>query len=339
MSASVLSRVTKVVVLHEAIAVDARPDELDALVQVEETSAALERLGFAVSTLAAGLDVESWLGELRSRRPDCVFNLVESLSGDGRLITLVPTILAAAGMPFTGSDADAIYLSTNKLLAKHWMTMHGIATPAWVASSKVSGAATGPWIVKSVWEHASLGLDDGSVVHNKKSLTARLAYSKRCFGGEWFAERYIDGREFNVSLIEEHGKPRVLPLAEIRFEGFAADKPRIVGYDAKWNSDTVEYRNTPRIFPDLDDKTASRLEALAKKCWQLFKLRGYARVDIRVDRRGMPWVLEINANPCLSSDAGFFAAATRAGITFDSVITAIMAAASRQVMKQTDHIT
>ncbi len=339
MPASDLNRVSKVVVLHEAIPEGARPDELDALVQVEETGAALERLDFAVRTLSAGLNVETWLRELESQRPDCVFNLVESLGGDGRLITLAPTILTAARIPYTGCDADAIYLSTNKLLAKHWMMMHGIATPAWFASADAVDRSKGPWIVKSVWEHASLGIDDASVVHDKKALAARLALCRQRFGGEWFAERYIDGREFNISLLEEHGKPRVLPLAEILFEGYAIDKPRIVGYDAKWNSDTVEYRNTPRIFPDLDGKIAQRLETLAKKCWQLFKLRGYARVDIRVDKRGMPWVLEINANPCLASDAGFVAAATRAGIAFDSVITAIMAAATREVLKQTDDIT
>ena len=337
-SAASQGRSPTVVVLHEAFAADARPDELDALLQVEETADALERLGWQVSTLAVGLDANVWLKELESRRPDCVFNLVESLCGSGRLITFVPTLLAAADIPFTGSDADAIHLSSNKLLAKHWLTVHGIATPAWIGSASAVNPKRGPWIVKSVWEHASLGLDDDSIVHGQEALAERIDHCKQQYGGEWFAERFIDGREFNVSVIDDDGEPRVLPIAEISFDEYTADKPRIVGYDAKWNSDTFEYLNTPRIFPRLDAATSKRLKSLAKKCWRLFRLRGYARVDIRMDQRGMPWVLEINANPCLSSDAGFAAAASQAGLDFDRVIEAIIGVTMRQVPNRSDSV-
>jgi D-alanine-D-alanine ligase len=240
-------------------------------------------------------------------------------------------MFAAANMPFTGSDADAIYLSSNKLLAKRWLAVHGVATPAWIYSASSAGPKRGPWIVKSVWEHASLGIDDDSIVRDKEALADRIDSCTRQFGGEWFAERYVDGREFNISLIDDDGEPRILPIAEICFDKFAPDKPRIVGYDAKWKSDTFEYRNTPRVFPTLGVATARKLKTVARKCWKLFKLSGYARVDIRLDKRGMPWVLEINANPCLSSDAGFAAAAAKAGIDFDHVVETIVTVATRQV--------
>jgi D-alanine-D-alanine ligase len=111
----------------------------------------------------------------------------------------------------------------------------------------------------------------------------------------------------------------VLPVAEIRFDAFPADKPRIVGYAAKWDADSFEYRNTPRTFsvePDL----AALVGRLALDCWDVFRLDGYARVDFRVDDRGMPWVLEVNANPCLSPDAGFAAALAAAGIEYQAAI-------------------
>ncbi len=327
-----------VVILHEVMPDDARPDELDALVQVEEVSATLQRLGWEVSCLAVDLDAKSWLTELRSRRADCVFNLVESLGGSGRLITLVPSLLAAAGIPFTGSGADAIYLSSHKLIAKRWMALHGVPTPAWLESDEGAGHDDQAWIVKSVWEHASLGLDDGCIVRGKAALSARLDRSTANFGGEWFAERFIDGREFNISVIEEAGVPRVLPIAEIRFKDFPADKPRIVGYAAKWDTDAPEYRNTPRVFPNLAPTKEGRLQQLAKKCWQIFRLRGYARVDIRMDDRGVPWVLEINANPCLSSDAGFVAAAAEGNLSFDKVIEAITDAALRPDLRPIENV-
>lgn len=320
-------RDSRIVVLHEAVAEDARPDEIDLLVQVGEVSAALERLGWDVEALAVDLDFATMLEALDRQRAACVFNLVESLDGCGRLITLAPTLLAAAGIRYTGSDADAIYLSSQKLLAKRWMALHGIATPAWVVAAAEIGADSQRWIVKSVWEHASLGIDDDAVVRGKRAVAARLGKCRAEYGGEWFAERFIDGREFNVSVIEEGGEPYVLPVAEIRFEDYAPGKPRIVGYAAKWDAESDEYRNTPRQFPKLSPQQDVRVREVVKRCWRLFRLRGYARVDIRMDGRGVPWVLEINANPCLSRDAGFAAAAEEAGIAYDRAIEMILDAA------------
>ncbi len=314
------------VVLHEPFEATARPDELDALVQVEEVSAALQRMGWAVSTLPVDLDARRWSERLRAERPAFVFNLVESLAGSGRLIAVVPSLLEAFGFPFSGSGADALYQTSHKLLAKRWMALHGVPTPAWFEPAAGAAPDDGRWIVKSVWEHASLGIDDSSVVSGADALRACLDERRGRFGGEWFAERFLDGREFNISLIEEDGRPHVLPLAEIRFDGLAEGAERIVGYAAKWDTESPEYVNTPRFFPDLDAGLRQRLHDLALECWRLFGLRGYARVDVRLDRDGAPWVLEVNANPCLSSDAGFAAAAARGGRSFDAVIDAIVAA-------------
>jgi D-alanine-D-alanine ligase len=110
----------------------------------------------------------------------------------------------------------------------------------------------------------------------------------------------------------------VLPPAEIDFEAFPAGKPRIVGYAAKWDEEAMEFAGTPRKFdfPKADAPLLDRLAGLALDCWRLFGLAGYARVDFRVDSRGQPWILEVNANPCLSADAGFAAALCRAEISF-----------------------
>jgi D-alanine-D-alanine ligase len=124
-------------------------------------------------------------------------------------------------------------------------------------------------------------------------------------------------------LIAGRSGPRALPVAEIRFDAFPADKPRIVGYAAKWHSDSFEYQNTPRSFavePELDEQ----LRRLALECWALFRLEGYARVDFRVDERGSPWVLEVNANPCLSPDAGFAAALAEAGIGYEAAVATLI---------------
>ncbi len=119
---------------------------------------------------------------------------------------------------------------------------------------------------------------------------------------------------------------QVLPPAEIDFCAFPPDKPRIVGHQAKWDQDSFEYQQTPRrfVFPAKDKPLLSRVSDLARSCWGLFGLSGYARVDFRVDNDGQPWILEVNANPCLSPDAGFAAAVTEAGISYDEAIQRIV---------------
>lgn len=323
-------RGTDIVILHEAMHADARPDDLDALVQATEIEASLVGQGCDVTTIATGLDLSSTLEKIEELRSDCVVNLVESLRGNGRLITLVPALLSAADIPYTGSDESALLLSSQKLLAKRWMFLHGIPTPRWFVPGAESVRDTRPWIIKSVWEHASLGIDDDAIVRGAAAIVSRLEHSRLAHGGEWFAERYIDGREFNISVIEVNGAPRVLPIAEIEFRDFPADKPRIVGYAAKWDVSAQEYKDTFRTFPKLSPVLGQRLETLTLQCWRVFGLRGYARVDFRVDKQGVPWVLEVNANPCLSRDAGFAAALTEAGMDYDAGTRAIVETALKR---------
>ena len=100
----------------------------------------------------------------------------------------------------------------------------------------------------------------------------------------------------------------------------------MVGFRAKWQEDSEEYRNTPRRFEFVpgDTPLLAELENLARRCWHLFHLAGYARVDFRVDPDGRPFVLEVNTNPCLSPDAGFAAALDRAGISYNHGIRRIL---------------
>jgi len=317
----------RVCILHNAIEDGASLDARDVLVQVEEVSAALTTLGYEALPLAVGLDLEHTRAALRDLHPVGAFNLVEDVGGHAELISAVPMLLDGIGVPYTGASATGMFLTSNKVLAKVWLERHALPTPSWFEIEPPRAAPAGRWIVKPVWEDASVGLIDASVVASAERARERLSHV-RADGGTWFAESYIDGREINVSLLANGSGVEVLPIAEIRFIDYPADKPRIVGYKAKWNEDSFEYRHTLRDFAIAKAEQAlhTRLAALARTCWQLFDMRGYARVDLRIDAQGQPWVLEINANPCLSSDAGFAAALAEAGIPFERAIARIIAA-------------
>jgi D-alanine-D-alanine ligase len=299
----------RVVLVHDAAAAAGRPDSSDTLLEAEAIAAELSGLGYETATVPVGLDLAAFERTLRELAPQAVVNLVESLENRGRLVHVVPALLESLGVPFTGCSSHAIGTTSNKLAAKRLLRQADIATPA------VLGAAggEGPWIVKSVHEHASLGITDSSVVRGADAAARVLAARREELGGEWFAERFVAGRELNVGVIAAPEGPRVLPVAELRFEGFPADKPAIVGYAAKWDTGSFEYRNTVRSFA-VEPALAARATRVSLACWELFALDGYARVDFRVDSTGMLAVLEVNANPCLSPDAGFAAALAEAGI-------------------------
>jgi D-alanine-D-alanine ligase len=260
---------------------------------------------------------------------------VETLAGRGNLIHLATALLDFLQMPYTGCHTEAMFLTSNKLLAKKIMHQAGIATPPWVSQEGL-GSSTAPadiYIVKSSWEHASVGLDEDSLVRytNQEKLMEEMSRRKEQLGGACYAEAYIDGREFNVALISDDTGVKVLPIAEMLFRDYAPDKPKLVDYKAKWVADSFEYNNTIRNFDfnEIDANLISSLREIALRCWNFFSLRGYARVDFRIDKNGNPWVLEINANPCLSPDAGFAAALQQAKIKYHEAIGLIIESAMK----------
>ena len=335
----------RVWILHQAIQADASPDEQDVLQQVDAVGQALVRLGHRVEVHGCTLDLESLDGALNTVKSDLVFNLVEAVAGAGRLIYLPPALLDARQRAYTGSSAEALFLTSHKILAKERMREADLPTPMWMGMgsrdarariqeakdgrSTIAGGRRRTWLVKSVWEHASLGMDDTCLVRSATPAMAanRLISFAERMGGECFAEEFIDGREFNIGILASPNGPEALPPAEIVFADFPADKPRIVGYQAKWATDSFEFQHTTRRFDfeAADAPLIDEMKRLALQCWEVFGLAGYARVDFRVDSEGNPWILEVNANPCISPDAGFAVMVERAGQTYDQAVGRILA--------------
>lgn len=348
----------RIVVLHSAVPPEAPPDEQDVLVQAHFIGEALTRLGCQVSFLPFASHLEAVRCSLRGLRPDLVFNLVETVQGTGRLLHVAPGLLDAEGLPYTGCPTEALFCTSHKVLTKKWLTACGLPTPEWFLPESPSedfgsgvdttiGTLRAPLpkalegssleafsendlvIVKPVWEDASVGIDQEAVVavSDAKALKRAVARAREQFGSNgFFVERFIDGREFNLSLLADAGGLEVLAPAEMCFEGFGPHRHRIVDYEAKWAVGSFAERHTVRSFafsPE-DRPLVERLSALARRCWDVFGLQGYARIDFRVDAQGRPWILEINANPCLSPDAGFMAAARQSGLHEDAVMRRIL---------------
>ncbi len=313
----------KIAVLYNKPGIDAGPDELDILDEVELIEKCLKTLNHESFRLPVTLDLSAAFNTLKAEKPDLIFNLAESLENHGALVYLVPALLDVIGIPYTGTPTEPMFISAGKHLTKQILAEKGIPVPGTFAPSLAELLKPGKYIIKPRWEEGSLGLDEESVFDVPGTEAAKFTNYPE---GKFFIEPFIEGREFNVSMLATDDEPQVLAVAEILFVDFPENKPQILGFRAKWNEDSFEYTHTVRTY-DLGEnagKIRKELADLSVRCWKALGLRGYGRVDFRMDKAGNPMILEVNSNPCISPGSGFFAACEYAGITFEQAVERII---------------
>ena len=300
-------------------------DELDVVEQVEFVEQHLNELGIYVCRKGITSSFMKEVEELKNEKPDFVFNLVESIDNKGELNYFVPALLNLYRIPYSGNPLEAIFTTTSKILTYKILVASGIDNPRSYLPSQQHLLIPGKkYIVKPIWEDGSLGITGDSVFNYTGALYDRL---KALDDTHWFIQDYIDGREFNISVLAGENGPQIMPPAEILFNNFTDDMPKIVDFKAKWEMEAFEYVNTPRDFPGdaLDPALKEKLLSIALKCWDIFGLKGYARVDLRTDEDNTPYVIEINANPCIAPESGFVAATKQAELEFKEVLARIIA--------------
>jgi D-alanine-D-alanine ligase len=299
-------------------------DELDVLDQVSHIEQHLIEIGFNVYRKGITENFMTEIAVLAGEKPDFIFNLVESINNKGELNYFVPALLNMYSLPYSGNSLEAIFLTTNKTIASRMMKDAGINNPVAYKPSQMNLLKPGQrYIIKPVWEDGSLGITSDSV------FDCIPGFEEKVIGKDdthWFIENFIDGREYNISMLAGRNGPEVLPPAEIVFRDYDDSRPKIIDFKAKWEMDSFEFINTIREFPgsSLEPQFISRLKEIATDCWHLFGLKGYARVDVRADSNGNIFVIEINANPCISPDGGFVAATRQAGYPFTEVLNRII---------------
>lgn len=299
-------------------------DELDVLDQVAHIEKHLIDLGISVYRKGITDRFMIEIATLATEKPDFVFNLVESINNKGELNYFIPALLNLYTIPYSGNPLEAIFITSNKTLSSKLMKNAGINNPASYLPSQFNLLKRGrKYIVKPIWEDGSLGITDESVFECNPGFEEKLIGLD---DSHWFIEDFIDGREFNISVLAGKDGPEVLPPAEIVFVNYDDNKPKIIDFKAKWEMGSFEYINTVREFPGskLKSQLETNLKEAALACWHLFGLKGYARVDVRTDYDDNVFVIEINGNPCISPDGGFVAATKEAGYPFTEVLRRII---------------
>ncbi|MGE4585167.1 MAG: hypothetical protein AB7C91_11010 [Sphaerochaeta sp.] len=305
-----------VLILTDRLGPEQTKDALDTKAQVKAVREALKSLGHTVEVAFFSMNLALTGRRIERSGCDVVFNLVENLASS-KLLHLPALVCESLGVRCTGGSAHTLWVTGDKLVAKHLLSSAGLPTPRWVTRRTVADAwyLHTPLILKPIAQEASVGITEASV----KTFSTTEQLGSALDVEDLFGEAYIEGREFNLSILPG-GK--VLAPAQMLFVEYPEGKAKVVGYEAKWEEDSFAYQHTRRTFTlgEEDRDLGRELQHLALETYTLFGGTGYARVDFRVDAQGCPYILEMNSNPCIAGDSGFIAAAMHEGLSYKQVI-------------------
>jgi D-alanine-D-alanine ligase len=271
------------------------------------------------------------LAAIGDHRPDVVFNLCEALGGDSRLEVHAAWLLESLGLPFTGSPYHALRHCLYKVEANQILARAGVRVPPTVrvdSPDRLPKVAF-PVIVKPEREDGSAGIGRESVVHDPRRLRDQVACVIEAHRQPAVVQRYIHGRELAVSLLGSPS-PRALPPGEILFHDLPEGHPHILTFASKWHPETIDSMGTPSAPAVLRPPELRRVGAIGRRAFDVLGLRDYGRVDVRLDERGDPYVIDVNPNCDLSDGGGFSLASGRAGLGYADVIWEVLRSALRR---------
>jgi D-alanine-D-alanine ligase len=283
---------------------------------------ALERLGHEAIPIDVGSDLVS---QLTTHRPEVAFVALHGSDGEDGT---VQELLEVVGIPHTGSGISACIRASDKVLAKHAMRDHGIPTPDFYAFNETALGALGaaqalpaiedrlefPIVVKPARQGSALGIKFARTAADvPTALVAAFSYDRKVL-----LERYIDGRELAVSILEENATPVALPIVEA-----VPEQEDFYDFEARY-----EIGRTRFVCPaELDEEVTARAGEIALETYGLLGCGGFARVDLMLEAAtGELYVLEVNPIPGLTETSLLPLAAEAAGISFDELVERVLAA-------------
>jgi len=276
-----------------------------------------------VETFAVDRNVERTIKKISKISPHIIFNFIESIDGVASYEYCMAGVYQLLGINFTGNTPPCLGNCLNKTKTKLILKSFNINTPDSLTLDKKDIIKEGnfnlkyPLILKPAREDASIGISEFSVVNNFIELKKQLAFLRRTYNQEVIVEEYIDGRELNVAVLGD----MILPISEIQFNGLPVHFPKIVTYEGKWIADSIYYNNTkPKCPTVIDASTKRKVEKIALLTFQAMDCRDYARIDIRLTKNKVPFVIEVNPNPDISMDSGFVRAANAGGISYSEML-------------------
>lgn len=275
------------------------------------------------------------IATLIEEKPDICFNIAEGV-GEPSREAQIPALLDMMGLRYTASDPATLCITLDKARAKEILSYHQIPTPQFrVIHSLGEGEAFlkdthhFPLIVKPLYEGSSKGIFERSVVYSQAELSSQLREVIERYKQPALVERFLSGREFTVALIGNGDAVEALPIIELLFDHLPKDSRKIYSYEAKWLWD--DPKNPIEVFKcpaPISEELADEIVSLCKRTFQALRCRDWARIDVRLDEDGKPFIIEINPLPGIlpnpDEHSCFPLAARMAGMDFNALINRVL---------------
>lgn len=270
-----------------------------------------------VKSINATSDIYKFIDDLKEYRPDIVFNLVESVAGISSFESYIAGLYELLKFEYTGNNPQTLGNCLNKANTKYFLSYNNLSIPHFKiikykeAVSENSIKLKFPLITKLLKEDASIGISENSIITSYNQLQKQLDFLFSTYNQDVILEEYIDGREFNIAILGNEA----LPASEIVFDTLPEELPKIVTYEGKWIADSVYYKNTiPQCPAKISTSLSDELKRISLQAFNALGCRDYARVDIRLSQKNIPYIIEVNPNPDISTDSGFSRAAKSHGL-------------------------
>jgi D-alanine-D-alanine ligase len=282
---------------------------------VDQVADALRGGGHKVSILGVHGDISKLRTGLMRRKPELVFNLMETFGNHQLGAVGLAGLLDLLGLPYTGGGPGEIYIQEDKALTKKLLAFDSIRYPEYAVFSPDADLETGgqlrmPLFVKPLRMDASIGIDAKSLVRSTREMMERVLDIHRRVKDSALVEEYVEGREFYIGVLG-NAMPQVFPPIEMDFSGLPDGAPRVLDAKAKWDEKSPKYKGTRAVVAELPDEMRARLQKVAVDAYRALRVRDYGRIDLRLTETGDIYVIEVNAS-CYLEQSGEFATAARA---------------------------
>lgn len=295
---------------------------------VDEVANALTEGGHKAELLGIHDSLRELLEKLDEQKPQIVFNLCETFADEYYGEMYITAVLGMLNLRFTGTGPAGMALRQDKAVTKKLLAFHDVPCPNYatfaVGQLEFAGKMRFPLFVKPLRRDASAGVDDESLVNDYNSMMRRIDYIHKELHDTALVEEYIDGREFYVSVLGNN-PPEPLPLVELDFSKLPEKYPKIYSEKAKFDEESEVYDAINfGVATDLPPELRNKITMTGVKAANALQILDYARVDIRLAQDGIPYVVEVNANPYLERTAEFAVAALQAGMGYSSLVNRIV---------------
>ena len=288
-----------------------------------------------VTLVEANNDAFSKLKELK---PDIVFNFAEGLKGVNRE-SHIPAMLEMLQLPYLGSDPLTLGICLDKSRAKEILTYHKIPNAKFLVANRIEDVKNAnfdfPLIVKPISEGSSKGIFSSSLVKSQRELEDEVNRILISYNQPALIEEFLPGREFTVAVLGNGDEAEVLPIIEIRYDDFPADIVPLYSYEAKWILDTKE--NNFDVFKcpaQLGKQLEEKIKETVLRTYNVLRCRDWSRIDVRLDKNGVPNIIEINPLPGIMPDpnenSSFPKAARAAGMNYNQLIQSALYSAAKR---------